>query len=154
MAIVSTFAPEDDDGRNRRAQIVGMFGRAKYLLVAGNLDYAIELLMDCCKGDPANFDFRQELRKVEKRKYNDNKKGRPFTFLWTWRTSILLARARAGKKHLQVVDLAEEIFRHNPWHARASIAQARAFEQLGLGRLAAWTLEQARSATDRPAKAL
>jgi hypothetical protein len=152
MAIVSTAAPGDDDGRKRR--IVNLFGRAKLLLATCNLDYAIELLMDCCKGDPANFDFRQELRKVEKRKYNDNKKGRPFAFLWTWRTSIRLARARAGKKHLQVVDLAEEIFRHNPWHTRASIAQARAFEQLGLNRLAAWTLEQARSATDRPAKAL
>jgi tetratricopeptide (TPR) repeat protein len=45
-----------------------------------------------------------------------------------------------------VIDLAEDIFQHNPWHTRASILQSHAFDQLGLLDLALWTLDQARQA--------
>ena len=130
----------------RRAQIVGMYGRAKQFQSTGNLDYAIELFMDCCKGDPANLGFRQELRKTEKKKYPDPKKGKPLAFLSTFSTSIKLATASSRKKYLQVIDLAEDIFLHNPWHIRASISQSYAFQQLGLIDLALWTLDQVRSA--------
>jgi tetratricopeptide (TPR) repeat protein len=130
----------------RRAQIVKMFGRAKQVLATGNLDYAIELFVDCAKADPANLGFRQELRKTEKKKYGDNKKGKAFAFLSTWRTSFKLQTASTRKKHLQVIDLAEDVFLHNPWHTRASILQAHAFQELGLIDMALWTLDQARQA--------
>ena len=130
----------------RRAQIVKMFGRAKQVLATGNLDYAIELFIDCAKADPANLGFRQELRKTEKKKYGDNKKGKKYAGLSTWMLSIKLRIASVRKKYLLVLDLAEDIFQHNPWNIRASILQAHAFQELGLIDLAIFTLDQVRSA--------
>ena len=57
-----------------------------------------------------------------------------------------LNAASLRKKYLEVIDLAEDVFLHNPWHTRASILQSHAFEQLGLIDLALWTLDQARQA--------
>jgi tetratricopeptide (TPR) repeat protein len=129
-----------------RANVVKLFGRAKQVGATGNLDYTIELLIDCCKRDPANLGFRQELRKIEKKKYNDNKKGKPLAPLTTLFTAIKLKTANARKKYLAVIDMAEDVFQQNPWHIGASISQSWAFQQLGLIDLALWTLDQARSA--------
>jgi tetratricopeptide (TPR) repeat protein len=154
MAVAAAAPASDDDktpevpklSPEARANVVKLFGRAKQVGATGNLDYTIELLIDCCKRDPANLGFRQELRKIEKKKYNDNKKGKPYAFLSTWLTSIKLRIASMRKKYLLVLDLAEDVFQHNPWNIRASISQSYAFQQLGLIDLALWTLDQVRPA--------
>ena len=130
----------------QRANAVKHFARGKQVQATGNLDYAIEIFLDCAKRDPGNLGFRQELRKAERKKYDDNKKGKKFAFLSTFGPMIKLSTASARKKYLQVIDLAEAVFLHNPWHTRASILQSYAFDQLGLKDLALWTLDQARSA--------
>ncbi|MEI7684607.1 MAG: hypothetical protein WCL32_06235 [Planctomycetota bacterium] len=133
----------------QRQNVAKSFMRAKQVLASGNLDYAIELLIDCCKRDPASIPFRQELRRSEKLKYKDNKKGKPLAFLSTWRTSLTLETAFKRSKYLNAIEAAEEILRHNPWHTRAHIVSAASFEKLGLNDLALWTLDQARQIDDK-----
>jgi len=133
----------------QRQNVAKSFMRAKQVLASGNLDYAIELLIDCCKRDPASIPFRQELRRSEKLKYKDNKKGKPLAFLSTWRSSLTMETAFKRSKPLNALEAAEEILRHNPWHSRAHIVSAASFEKLGLNDLALWTLDQARQIDDK-----
>ena len=42
---------------------------------SGDFDYAIQLLQTCCKIDPANYSFRQLLRRAQKEKYGNNLHG-------------------------------------------------------------------------------
>src|SRR5262249_47918760 len=128
----------------QRQTIAKLYLRAKQVLSTGNLDYAIDLLIDCCKRDPSNIPYRQELRKTEKLKYKDNKKGRPLAFLATWRPTVRMETFAKTRKPLKAIEAAEEIFKANPWHLRAHVLSATAFEQLGLKDLALWTLDQAR----------
>jgi tetratricopeptide (TPR) repeat protein len=130
----------------QRQAIAKLFLRAKQVLSTGNLDYAITLLIDCCKRDPANIPYRQELRKTEKLKYKDNKKGKALAFFSTWRPSVRMETFAKTRNPLKAIEAAEEILKHNPWHLRAQVVSASAFEQLGLKDLALWTLDQARSA--------
>ena len=43
------------------------YQRANQVLDSGNHDYAIQLLLTCCKLEPANLIYRQTLRKTQKR---------------------------------------------------------------------------------------
>ena len=128
----------------QRQNVVKSFMRAKQVIASGNLDYAIELLIDCCKRDPANIPFRQELRRSEKSKYKDNKKGKPLAFFSTWRSSLRMETSFKRSKPFAALEAAEDILRINPWHLRAHIVSAKAFESAGLNDLALWTLDQAR----------
>src|SRR5437763_11866630 len=71
------------------------FNRAKEAIQSGNLDYAIELLLTCCKLEPANFLYRQRLREAQKSKYGNNLRGSRFAFLSTPRWK---ARVKAAKR--------------------------------------------------------
>jgi len=128
----------------QRQTVAKLAKRAKQEFATGNLDYAITLYLDCCKRDPANFPWRQELRKTEKLKYKDNKKGKPLAFLSTWRPSIKMETFSKTGSHLKALEFAEEVLRSNPWHLRALIVSAHAFNALGLKDLALWSLDQAR----------
>lgn len=128
----------------RRKNIAALYAKAKQALASGNLDYAIEMLITCCKLDPASVPMRQELRKTEKSKYKDNKKGRPFAFLYTWRSSSKMEVFAKTRKPLKAIEAAEEVLRHNPWHLRSLLVMAQAFKDVGLSDLAVWSLDQAR----------
>ena len=67
--------------------------------------------------------------------------------------SVLCRAVRAGK-HLQVLEHGERILLRNPWDVPAHLAMAVAFEELGLGDLAVWTLEQARQIDPNSVEAL
>jgi tetratricopeptide (TPR) repeat protein len=128
----------------QRQTVAKLATRAKQVLASGNLDYAITLLLDCCKRDPASVPFRQELRKTEKLKYKDNKKGKPLAFLTTWRPGFKMETYAKTGKHLKAIEFAEEVLRSNPWHQRALVVSAQSFYALGLKDLAVWSYDQAR----------
>jgi tetratricopeptide (TPR) repeat protein len=128
----------------QRQKLIQTFNRAKQVAATGNFDYTIDLLKDCCKASPADIPIRQELRKWEKKKYNDNKKGKPLSFLSTLGTLFKLIAANRKQRYLKAIELAEDIFTQNPWHIKASLQQSKAFNELGLKDLALWTLDQAR----------
>ena len=59
------------------------FDRANQVAASGNFDYAIQLLLTCARLDPANFLFRQTLRRTQKAKYKNNLRGSRLAFLTT-----------------------------------------------------------------------
>ncbi len=115
-----------------------------------NLDYAIQMYREACKVEPGNLTFRQALRGVQRRKFNNepSKVGR----LVGARTQPIRMRARSatGKGNFaQALDLCEEAFIHSPWDVGAARDASDAAEGLGLKVLSQWLLESVQAvATD------
>ncbi|MDB5309264.1 MAG: Tetratricopeptide repeat protein [Gemmataceae bacterium] len=120
------------------------FNRAKEAIPSGNLDYAIALLLTCCRLDPANFHYRQTLRKTQKDKYGSNLRGSRFAFFSTPRWKAKVKAAKRGRDYLRVLETAEQVLYRNPWDLGTQMDMAEAFDALGLGDLAVFSLDQAR----------
>ena len=120
------------------------FDRANQVIANGDFDYAIQLLLTCCKLDPANFLFRQTLRKTQKAKYNNNLRGSRLAFLTTMRARTRLKSAKRGRDYLKVLEAGEVILSKNPWDVGAQMDMAEAAEALGMLDLAVFLLDQAR----------
>src|SRR5215475_1903427 len=65
----------------QRRAAAGQFERARQVLKGGDYDYCLQLLLACCKIDPANLIYRQELRQTQRAKYGNNQKGQPLAIL-------------------------------------------------------------------------
>jgi tetratricopeptide (TPR) repeat protein len=128
----------------QRRIAAGQFERANQVISKGDHDYGIQLLLTCCKIDPANLIYRQTLRQTEKAKYQNNLRGSSMAFLTTWRTKLRVRKARRGEDHLRVLEDAEQVLARNPWDVSVQMAMAESFECLGLLDLAVWTLDQTR----------
>lgn len=120
------------------------FKRANEAVQSGNFDYAINLLLTCCKIDPANFAFRQALRKTQKDKFGNNMRGSRFSFLATSRSKAQMKAAKAGRDYLRVLEYGEQVLCSNPWEMGTQMDMAEAFDALGLSEMAVFTLDQAR----------
>jgi tetratricopeptide (TPR) repeat protein len=122
----------------------GQFERANEVIASGNYDYGIQLLLTCCKLDPANLVFRQALRRTEKVKYKNNLRGSRLALLTTSPAKARIKAARRSRDYLRVLEAGEEVLARNPWDVGTQMVMAEAAEALGLLDLAVWTLEQAR----------
>jgi len=120
------------------------FDRANQVAASGNYDYAIQLLLTCCKLDPANFMFRQTLRRNQKAKYKNNLKGSPLASVTTVRTRAKLKAAKRTGDYAKVLEYGEQILSKNPWDIGASMDMAEAADALGLLDHAVFFLDQAR----------
>lgn len=120
------------------------FNKAKEAIKEGQYDYAIELLMTCCRLDPGNFFYRQTLRKTQKEKYGNNLRGSRLAFLTTRGKKARLKAAKRAGKYLQVLEIGEEILCKNPWDLSTQMDMAEAFDALGFSDLAVFSLDQAR----------
>src|SRR6476660_8564434 len=87
----------------------GQFERANQVVASGNYDYAIRLLLSCCKLDPANLIYRQTLRRTEKAKYHNNLRGHWLAWLTNWPAKTRVGAALRGAVYLKVLALGEEI---------------------------------------------
>jgi tetratricopeptide (TPR) repeat protein len=128
----------------QRQAAAGQFERANQVITTGNYDYGIQLLMNCCLLDPANFLYRQTLRQTVKRYYKNNLRGSRFAVVTTFTTKIRLRKALKAENHLKVLEYGEQVLVRNPWDIGTQLAMAEAFDALGLLDLAIWTLDQAR----------
>jgi serine/threonine protein kinase len=120
------------------------FERAQQAATKGNLEYALELLLSCCKLDPLTPSFRQKLREIGRRV--DARKGTGLLGGWI-STLSLRGRFRAARKARDVrktLEYGEELLLRNPVDMKTHVEMAEAAEQAGLTRLAAWLLEQSR----------
>src|SRR5437660_394310 len=79
------------------------FERANQVAASGNFDYAIQLLLTCTRLDPANFLFRQTLRRTQKAKYKNNLRGSRLAFLTTVRTRAKLKAAKRSRESAKVL---------------------------------------------------
>jgi tetratricopeptide (TPR) repeat protein len=128
----------------QRRAAAGQFERAKQVLVSENYDYAIQLLMTCCKLDPANLTYRQTLRQAEKAKYKNNLKGSRLAMISTTSARVKIKTAKHAGDHLKVLEYCEEVLASNPWDAGAQMQMAEAANALGFLDLAIWFLFQIR----------
>jgi tetratricopeptide (TPR) repeat protein len=130
--------------REQRLAAAGQFERANQVLHTGNLDYGIQLLVNCCLIDPGNPTYRQALRQAQKAKYQNNLKGQNLAFLTTLRAKVQLKAGQKRGSHLKVLEHGEQVLMRNPWDVSTHLAMAEAFENLELAGMAIWTLEQIR----------
>lgn len=120
------------------------FERANQVAASGNFDYAIQLLLTCCKIDPSNFLFRQTLRRTQKAKYNNNLRGSRLAFLTTMRSRAKLKAAKRMRDYWRVLELGEQILSRNPWDTGVQMDMAEAADAVGLLDHAIFFLDQAR----------
>src|SRR4051794_39902194 len=115
-----------------------------------NHDYAVDMYQRACKLDPENLLYRQALRGIERRKFNNDpaKVGR----LVGAKNQPIRLRARAAKSKgnwTGALEICEEAFVHNPWDVSAARDAAESAEQLGFNALAEWFVESVQpQATD------
>lgn len=127
------------------------FAKAKEAIGNEQLDYAITLLLTCCRLDPGNFFYRQKLRETQKAKYGNNLRGSRFAFLSTPRWKARVKAAKRGRDYLRAIEHGEQVLCRNPWDLGAQLDMAEAFDALGLSDLAVFTLDQAREKYPRDA---
>ncbi len=116
-----------------------------------NLDYAIAMCRQACKLVPDNMVYRQTLRGVERKKFNNDPKG--VSKLVGVKNQPLLMQAKSARskgKFQESLELCEDAFVNNPWDVGAARVAAEAAEGLGLGALSQWLLDsvQAMAAKD------
>jgi tetratricopeptide (TPR) repeat protein len=120
------------------------FDRARQVITTGNLDYGLQLLLTCCKLDPSNLVYRQELRRAQKTKHKNNLRGGFFSFLTTTPHRTKLKSAKRSREHLKVLEHGEQILMRNPWDLGAQMDMSEAALALGQLDLAIYILDQAR----------
>lgn len=128
--------------RHVRAAL-GQFERANQVIAVHNYDYAIHLLLSCCKLDPANLVYRQFLRRLEKALFEKRLRSTRKAWWTTLPAKIMLESAWKAKNYLRVIEYGERILVRNPWDRRAQMIMSEAAKALGLTNLAMWILEQA-----------
>lgn len=128
----------------QRRAAAGQYERANQVLAEGNLDYAIQLLLSCCRLDPVTPVYRHTLRQAERKKYGDQGKGQKLAFLTGLPARFRLKKAAMKGDYLRVLEVAEEVLLRNPWDLGAHLAMADAFVNLDLPEMALWALDQMR----------
>ena len=118
----SSLPPPSPEHRRIAAE---QFERARQVLTSGsNHDYAIQLLLACCKLDPANLIYRQALRRTQKLKFKNNLRGSWLAGLFNL---LPKARMRSNLKsgnYLLVLELGERVLTRNPWDIPAQMWMA------------------------------
>ena len=144
MSEQPTAGPVPAPTAEQRRIALESFTKAKELAKDGGYDYAIQLLLTCCKLDPANFHYRKTLRDTQKAKYGNSLRGSRFAFLTTPRWKARLRVAKRSREYLKALEYGEQVLCRNPWDLGAQMDMAEAFDALGLSDLAVFTLDQAR----------
>jgi tetratricopeptide (TPR) repeat protein len=133
--------PSDSDSPDlQKAKTFFKYGNDATL--KSNLDYAIDMYKQACKLAPENLTYRQALRGVQRRKFNNDpsKVG----MLVGARNQPIRMRARSARsrgKYAHSLDVCEEAFAHNPWDVAAARDASEAAEQMGCLPLAEWYVE-------------
>ena len=126
--------------REEKARTFFQYGNDAAL--KSNFDYAIDMYKQACKLAPDNLSYRQALRGITRRKFNNDpsKVGR----LVGARMQPIRMSARSSKnkgKFGESLATCEDGFTHNPWDVETARIASEAAEGLGLNALAEWLLE-------------
>ncbi|APW60159.1 tetratricopeptide repeat protein [Paludisphaera borealis] len=136
--------PESDSQDVQKARTFFQYGNEAAL--KSNLDYAIDMYKQACKLAPDSLIFRQALRGVQRRKFNNepSKVGR----LAGARNQPIRMRARSARNknnYAQCLEVCEEAFTNNPWDVATAREAAESAEMLSYFPLAQWYLESVQS---------
>jgi serine/threonine protein kinase len=119
------------------------FALAQKAMSEGRVKEALTWLQGCCKLEPSNLVYRQELRRLGRSLSTDPKSAG-----WISRIGLVVQKARL-KAAMQKNDFAgalrigEEILTRSPLDAATHIEMAEAADLLGLEHVATWILEYA-----------
>ena len=102
------------------------------------------MLLTCCKLDPGNLIYRQELRRNQKAKHKNNMRGGFFAFITTRKPKAKMKWAKRGRDYLRVLEHGEQVLARNPWDTGTQLDMAAAADALGLLDIAIFILSQAR----------
>jgi tetratricopeptide (TPR) repeat protein len=151
MAERRTLASLPAPSPDQRKIAADNFDRARQVIAGGNYDYGIQLLLTCCKIDPANLSYRQTLRKAQKDKYGNNGKGSLFSFFSTKAPKTRAKAAKANGDYRKALEYGEMVLCKNPWDLGTQMDMAEAFEALGLVDHAIFSLDAARQKNPKDA---
>ncbi len=135
---ISPLTPE------QRRVVMERFDRANQVIATGDFDYGIQLLLTCCKLDPANLQYRQTLRRTQKAKYDNNLRGSRLASVSTVKSRTRMKLAKRNQGYLEILEYGEIILSSNPWDLDAQMDMAEAADNLGLLDVAIFLLDQAR----------
>jgi len=116
-----------------------------------NWDYAIEMSLKAVILVPDNLLYRQTLRGVERRKYNDNGSGARMAGLKLTTIRARIKKGRLTKDWSAVDQAAEDGLKVNPWNAQLLFDLGEAARERGFSEVAANSLRDA-VANDRENK--
>jgi tetratricopeptide (TPR) repeat protein len=127
---------------NNHKKAMTFFQTGNDAALKANYDYAIQMYREACKLEPDSLIFRQALRGIERRKFNDNpsKVG----MLAGAKTQPIRMRGRTAKgkgKGAEALDIFEDAFLINPWDTGTARDAAEAAMDMGLKALAMWYME-------------
>jgi tetratricopeptide (TPR) repeat protein len=131
-----------------------MFDKADYALQRGNIDYAIEMLMQCVRTEPNFIKGRQILRAVQmKRAEGTGGFSRAFSAA---RTTPALTKAKmlAGKDPVEAMNLVEQILCDDPRNGGALLLLAEAATTANFPETTVQTLEHYTKLHPRDTKTL
>jgi tetratricopeptide (TPR) repeat protein len=130
----------EQNAKNPKAQSFFQYGNDAAM--KNNFDYAIDMYRSALKLDQGNLLYRQALRGVQRRTFgNEPSRVGRMVGMKTKPMKAALQATKARGKWIDVLEGAEDIFRHNPWDIGAAETAADAAEHLGLGPLSQWLLE-------------
>ncbi|WP_435020950.1 tetratricopeptide repeat protein [Tundrisphaera sp. TA3] len=130
------------DSTARKKQARDLFQRGNDAATKGNYEYAAQMYRDACKLDPEELPYRQSLRGVARKKFNNDpsKVGR-MVGLSLQTTKMKIGSLKKKGKWAEAIELCEEAFLASPWDTSIAMDAAEAAENLGLKKVAQYFVE-------------
>src|SRR5262249_36405325 len=119
------------------------FALAQKALTEGRPREAVSWLLSCCKLEPSNLVYRQELRRLSRTLSTDSKSRGWLSWLWLIMQKARLKTAMQKSDFATALRIGEEILTRIPTDDATHIDMAEAADLLGLGHVATWILEYA-----------
>lgn len=107
--------------------------RGSEAIAKQNWDYAIECFSSSVEFAPDNLTYRQCLRGAVRKKYKDNKTGAKMASVKLMGTRGKIKKSRMQKDWENIIKLAEEGLKVNPWDAALNAAVAESCLELEYG---------------------
>jgi tetratricopeptide (TPR) repeat protein len=135
-----------DQAALHKAQTFFQYGNDAAL--KSNFDYAITMYKQACEIVTANLVYRQALRGIQRRKFNNDPKKVGMLVGAKNQPIHMKAKSARSKGHFkQSIDACEDAFVNNPWDVGAARIAAEAAEKMGLLLLAQWFVESVQAVT-------
>jgi len=119
------------------------FALAQKALTEGRPKEAVSWLLGCCKLEPSNLVYRQELRRLGRTLLSDSKSAGWLSWLWLVAQKARLKAAMQKSDFAAVMRIGEEILTRSPTDDATHIDMAEAADLLCLEHVATWILEYA-----------
>ncbi|MGE3316307.1 MAG: tetratricopeptide repeat protein [Planctomycetaceae bacterium] len=130
-----------DSNRNKIA--ADCFKKCNEAMHKQNWDYAIDMATKAVRFVPDNLLYRQTLRGVEERKYNNNKTGAKMAGLKLTGIRTRITRARMKSDWQSLDAAAEDGLAVNPWEAQLNADLGEACHNLGYAEVAIFSYQRA-----------